>query len=602
MSDLLLVANGLRRGTDQQLRNIIRQRQVSLQSKDFLELAEQLLTSKSIESALAKLTATELEALSMLLQTASGAAAAENSALYNLAHVHALAVETENIKLIQVPETIASIARVKLGGLPADFATQPTVKVNEPASNLPSNPNPSNENLDALGAIAAFELQLGLTELVLDLDQRQVRVIGKNKVGLGDYKRLATQLRKSVDDAKILYAFAEQLQLIEIQNGRWQLTPIAANWLQIDIPERWQACVENWIDALGPNAVNEFAARILAQPQQSVSQSLSQTFILADKNVQAQLSQLVVLAQWCGLAVADQPTRLMTQVLTGDHKSAKENLQAHLPAEVAQLIIQADQTLIAPGPLPTNIEVTLRRFVELEQVSVATSYRITALSVTHGLETGLTEDDIRQLLASLSNKPLPQPIDYLIRETASRFGRLTVASGQSPDRAIIQSKDGILLTEILNDVRLRPYGLRPIAAQSLSSRFEPDVLYFGLRENGFLAVRVDASGQVISPRKSLENKPSDSARIDKYQTFIDSLRQTESRIGSQPSDDDLLRQIQLAIKNKTELTLHLTMRDGSAATYRIHPKSLANGRVRGLDAKADAERVLPLAQVTRIEF
>lgn len=594
MSDLLLLAAHLRALSDDQLRSILRQRQVSLQSKDFFELAEQLLSPKSIEAAVCKLTFGEAAAMGALLEksTGDGSNAGASEQFENLALIHALAVH-QNSKL-KVLNTVAEVVGKEFN---ERLANAPE-SILRPASEATID----RDSLDALAAISAFEFQLGLTELVLDLEQRAIKLVGKNGVSMADHKRLAAQLRKPIEIAKGIYQFAESLHLIEVRDARWTLSVTAQNWLQLEIVDRWKLCVAAWIDSLSITAGTELASFFELHAEAKLSQALEHVFVLADKNLQGQLRHLVILAEWCGLAVQDHPTNLLLDVLNERFEKAEATLVRHLPRQVSELIIQADQTIIAPGPLPTAIEVQLRQFVELEQVSVATSYRLTALSITHGLEVGLTETQIRQLLTNLSSKPLPQPVDYLLRETAARFGRLTIASGTSVDRSLIKSSEGILLTEILNDSRLRPYGLKPLTAQTLSSRFEPEVLYFGLRENGYLAVRVNADGKVISDLANSAQVSRADLRVDKITAFIQELRNSDQRIGSQPNDDDLLRQLQLAIKNKTELTIEIQLRDSSTARYRMMPKSLANGRLRGLDAKADAERVLPLAQITRIEF
>ena len=50
--------------------------------------------------------------------------------------------------------------------------------------------------VDALSAIAAFEVMQAITELVLDLDLRMVREVGRGGVGLPELKRLAAALLK----------------------------------------------------------------------------------------------------------------------------------------------------------------------------------------------------------------------------------------------------------------------------------------------------------------------------------------------------------------------------------------------------------------------
>jgi hypothetical protein len=84
--------------------------------------------------------------------------------------------------------------------------------------------------------------------------------------------------------------------------------------------------------------------------------------------------------------------------------------------------------------------------------------------------------------------------------------------------------------------------------------------------------------------------------------LIEQLRKADDRVGAEPDDQDLLRQIQLALKNKAELNVVLTSRDGSEVEFRVLPTSLANGRLRGLDKKADIERTLPLERIVRVTF
>jgi hypothetical protein len=188
-------------------------------------------------------------------------------------------------------------------------------------------------------------------------------------------------------------------------------------------------------------------------------------------------------------------------VLKGQLSEASKRLESQLPKTQERLIIQADLSMIAPGPLPTKIEMELRRFAETEQISMACTYRLSPLSISHGLETGLSESQIRELLERLSGSKLPQPVDYLVREANQRFGRLTVSTGPLEARALVKSADPILLTQILNDPKLKPFSLRQNPAGDLFSRFEPEVVYFGLREAGHIAVRVDERGAVISPRQ-----------------------------------------------------------------------------------------------------
>jgi hypothetical protein len=124
-------------------------------------------------------------------------------------------------------------------------------------------------------------------------------------------------------------------------------------------------------------------------------------------------------------------------------------------------------------------------------------------------------------------------------------------------------------------------------------------LYFGLRELGFVAVRVDSSGQVISPLMVSPQKLA-SVQINPVLADIQRLRQQEEKLGSSPDDDDLHRQIQLAIKNKARATFTVTSSSGAEVEFLLEPIGIANGRLRAKDRKADIERTLPITSIIKV--
>ena len=230
---------------------------------------------------------------------------------------------------------------------------------------------------------------------------------------------------------------------------------------------------------------------------------------------------------------------------------------------------------------------------------MASSYRLSALSISHALETAMSIEEIRSLLLRLSGKPLPQPVDYLLKEAESRFARLKVLSTKSGAHSEIISSDRILLAEIHNDQRLKPFALHFDEDGNLHSRFEAELVYFALREANFVAVRIDEGGAIISPLK-LESSAKVSAQDLSVLADINRIREADAKGASNPDDDDLLRQLQLAIKNKAKVAIRLTMASGDEVEYLVEPVGVANGRLRAKDRKADLERTLPLSSVVSI--
>jgi hypothetical protein len=455
-------------------------------------------------------------------------------------------------------------------------------------------------DIDRDAGVATFETMQALTELLFDLEQRFVREVGKRNVGLPDLKRLANHLRKPNDYAREVYELAHLAGLIVLTDSRWQLGQTAVDWVSWNPQERFAHLSRSWRAILGDASAGELLASLSKHTGPvSLNRELKLTYPFADGAVNSRISKLAHLAELIGISSNGWLSGWAKDVLTGEIDKATETARTRLPATQRKLICQADLSLVAPGPLPTDIEIELRKFTETEQIGMASTYRLSALSISHGLETGLTEADIRSLLIELSGKALPQPIDYLLREGAQRFGRLTVSENGELLRSVIRSVDPILLHEIFNQSKLKPFALRQLEDGSLASRFEPEVVYFGLRELGFTAIRVDEKGQVISPR-IVATISGTSQLLSTVDQDIERMREQEAKLGDAPDGDDVLRQIHLAIKNKTKIEITVASRTGAEVLFTLEPIGIANGRLRAKDRKADIERTLPLSSILKV--
>ena len=451
--------------------------------------------------------------------------------------------------------------------------------------------------IDRDASLAIFDVIQALTELIFELEQRYIREVGKRGVGLPDVKRLAAHLSKSNEYAKQVFELAQFANLAEIEGSRWQLGQRAENWISWSDRERWSHLAETWLSLLGDEAARELLAIL---PAESFERRLAEVYPFADSTATNRIKKVAEIANLIGLIANSQATSWLG-LLSTSLQTASERAIAGLPSAAERVIIQADLTLIAPSPLPTELEISLRRFADTEQIGMASSYRLSALSVSHGLETGLAIDEIRSLLLRLSAKELPQPVDYLLKEAESRFARLKVYAIKSGAHSQIVSTDKILLAEIHNDQRLKPFALHFDEAGSLHSRFEAELVYFALREANFVAVRVDENGEVLSPQK-LSSKNKVSEQRQSVVEDITRMREADTQGTSDPDDDDLLRQIQLAIKYKAKMVIVLKTSNGEQVEYLVEPVGVANGRLRAKDRKADLERTLPLSSVVSISI
>ena len=582
MSELLLVASALRRMSDEKLQTLITQRMVNSQSLvDFFDLAEALTKPTSIASAIAGLPlsqATELRSLAVGNKPNAKVAA-------ELANQMLVSSEPDFKPFESTLESLAGFAKIE---------TIVAVEFNESLA-----PEQSQVNRDC--GIEIFETLQAITELIFDLEHRFVREVGKKNVGLPDIKRFATHLRKSNEYAKQIYELAHLTHVITLANGRWQLSAKSKDWLNWSPGQRFVLLATTWRDILGDASAKELLGAInlsVSKKSISLADNLTKTYPFADGSVSSKITKLESLAELIGLSAQGWMSSWAPKVLKCEYDAASKLAEANLPTPQDRIICQADLTLIAPGPLPTQVEIMLRRFADTEQIGMASTYRLSALSISHGLETGLKLGEIRELLVKLSGNSIPQPIEYLLNEAESRFGRLQIVGGELNERSVIQSTDKVLLAEILNESKLKPFGLTQLEDGSLSSRFEPEVLYFGLREVGFVAIRVDEQGNVISPleatKQTVEAEQTNSIAAD-----ITRLRAQDAKLGDTPDDDDLQRQIQLAIKNKAKARFTVTSSTGEIE-FLLEPIGIANGRLRAKDRKADIERTLPITSIIRV--
>jgi hypothetical protein len=257
--------------------------------------------------------------------------------------------------------------------------------------------------------------------------------------------------------------------------------------------------------------------------------------------------------------------------------------------------------VIAPGPLSTDDERQLRAFVDIEQAGLASRYRLSALSVSFGMESGLSATQMRETLQRLSGGVLPQPVDYLLNDAVKRFGRIRVVEDARSGGCTVFSSDPTLLTELANDSRLKPYNLIRIDSEALSSRFARDILYFGLREVGHTAIRSDRSGATISPLKVVAAAAQKAESGDWAET-VARLRDSDQQISASSDDESIMRQIMLAIKSKAKVSVTFLGQNDVEVVMTLEPSGVANGRMRARDRKADIERTIPIANISAISF
>lgn len=186
-------------------------------------------------------------------------------------------------------------------------------------------------------------------------------------------------------------------------------------------------------------------------------------------------------------------------LLLGEDLVATDALEPLLPAPVDHILLQADLTAVAPGPLESSLGRTLHLLADVESRGGATVYRFSARSVRRAFDAGWSAAETHDFVAAISRTPVPQPLTYLIDDTARTFGTLRVGHAE----AFLRADDEAALTALLHHPRSGSLGLRRLAPTVLVSSTPLDVLLPRLREMGAGPVVEAADGTVRVARPDL---------------------------------------------------------------------------------------------------
>ncbi|NEB14159.1 helicase-associated domain-containing protein, partial [Streptomyces coelicoflavus] len=144
--------------------------------------------------------------------------------------------------------------------------------------------------------------------------------------------------------------------------------------------------------------------------------------------------------------VAAPPTAAERAAATA---AAARLLAPLFPEPLDHVLLQADLTAVAPGPLERGLADVLGVLADVESKGGATVYRFTPGSVRRALDAGQSAAGLHTFLARHSRTPVPQPLTYLIDDVARRHGRLRVGAAS----AYVRCDDDATLDEILADKR-----------------------------------------------------------------------------------------------------------------------------------------------------
>ena len=319
---------------------------------------------------------------------------------------------------------------------------------------------------------------------------------------------LASLISIDADD-RILPSNKFDIWLMHTPADRWQM--LASQWLITSRVSGLVGRVEaKNVAALGPELDRVNAARVraltlellrenqgIAPEWNSFKEVLSwRAPVRRNSSLQDELAEWTLReAEWLGLTGQGALSKFGAQFLDGDDLSS---INEDLPKTVDHILIQSDNTAIAPGPLEHEISQALAMMAEIESRGGATVYRFTESTIRRALDHGKTGDEIKTFLIKTSKTPMPQPLEYLIADVAKKHGKLRVGNTSS----FIRCEDTSLISQIMNDKKLEILGLRRIAPEVVICDMDATDAMRVLRECGYLPAGESANGMILTGPRS----------------------------------------------------------------------------------------------------
>ncbi|MTA07810.1 MAG: hypothetical protein F2521_03875, partial [Actinobacteria bacterium] len=319
---------------------------------------------------------------------------------------------------------------------------------------------------------------------------------------------LASLISFDADD-RILPSNKFDIWLMQTPADRWQM--LASQWLITSRVSGLVGRVEaKNVAALGPELDRVNAARVraltleLLRKNQGIAPDWNsfkdlltwRAPVRRNSSLQDELAEWTLReAEWLGITGQGALSKFGAQFLNGDDLSS---INEDLPKTVDHILIQSDNTAIAPGPLEHEISQALAMMAEIESRGGATVYRFTESTIRRALDHGKTGDEIKTFLIKTSKTPMPQPLEYLIADVAKKHGKLRVGNTSS----FIRCEDTALISQIMNDKKLEILALRRIAPEVVICDMDATDAMRVLRECGYLPAGESANGMILTGPKS----------------------------------------------------------------------------------------------------
>ncbi len=509
--------------------------------------------------------------------------------------------------------------------------------------------------VDRTAAGAAFEL-VRRTELLLDRwGTDPPPALKAGGLGVRELRAAATLLHVELEVAALVIESASAAGLLaqglspsmgDDRDAGWLPTDVFDTWQLGSTAQRWAVLARAWL--ANPRLVSAVGGRVADKPVNALSPDLARSWLVELRSdVLAELNglpeerslaagtgtaSLVERLRWrrprrsalrlrqvgptlaeaalFGITGLDGLSTFGRSLIAGDDPT--QALAELLPAPVDHVLLQADLTAIAPGPLEQELAHKLSLVADVESRGGATVYRFAASSVRRAFDAGWSAAEVHDFVSSTSRTPVPQALSYLVDDVSRRFGTLRAGHAES----FLRSDDETALTELVHADGADALRLRRIAPTVVISDVPLGVLLPRIRDLGLAPVVEAADGtvhvsrpDVFRARSHRRRAPAESgvrniARTAAVVTAIragDRSSASRAQRGSSASTPaDVIAMLRQAAEAHERLVIGYVGNDGTVAERLVSPERVEGGRLSAYDERSDSSRSFAIHRITAV--
>ncbi len=488
------------------------------------------------------------------------------------------------------------------------------------------------------------------TELLGVAERTTLTVRRAGGLGVRELRRVAVALDVDEAVAALVVELANAAGLLDAdgeESPSWVPTHAVDDWAEQTVPARWAALATAWLGSdvvaslVGTRDRSGGVRAALTDDVRRPSSTALRRDLLAElagvgpdraatrEELIARLdhrsprragpgrddlvARLLQEAAWLGLTGQGVLSAPGQALLSGDTAAAVDSLGELLPEPVDHLLLQADLTAVAPGPLTPELAAAVEQAADVESRGTATVYRFGADSVRRALDAGTTADELLATLEEASPNGVPQPLSYLVRDVARRHGLVRVGRASS----FLRAEDPAALEELLVDRRLATLGLRRLAPTVLAADAEGPVVLDTLRRIGLAPAAEGSDGTLLLTGRTAKRAPARRRRsatpaaprtpsTDELAEAVGRWRVAES--GPRPGSIDLpyleprvsLEVLRDAVTSGRSVWVGYVDETGRTTRRLLEPITLSGGRLTAVEAGRPGTRTYSVHRVTGV--